>query len=166
MQYTRKDSIMTKGIAILAMLCLHLFCREGSDVLGNPLLWLTETVPAVFWIGFFSEYCVDLYAICAGYGYYLLYKQGRNNISSRRKRVLRLMTTYWIVLCLVSLIGLICFPKGNIPGSFSLFLQNAVLYRSYCGAWWFLRSYVFMLLLPSAIVLWLSKRLNDRLGLV
>ena len=35
---TKQQTHMTKGLAILCMLILHLFCRKGTDVFGQPLL--------------------------------------------------------------------------------------------------------------------------------
>lgn len=32
--YNKQDAIMTKGLVILSMLVLHLFCRTGNDVYG------------------------------------------------------------------------------------------------------------------------------------
>ena len=165
MSYTKDDAVMTKGLAILAMLSLHLFFREGASVLGHPVFWFNDTVPVVSWIGFFSEYCVTLYSICAGYAYYLLYKKGKNTIKDRIRRILRLMSTYWIVLCLFSILGFFVEPQGRVPGSIVLFLQNAVLYKSYCGAWWYLHSYVFMMLLPSGVIILLARNLSIGKGL-
>lgn len=48
MRYNKNDAQMTQGLAILCMVVLHLFCRQGTDVLGTPLLWLNDTTPFVF----------------------------------------------------------------------------------------------------------------------
>lgn len=47
--YSKKDAAMTKGMAILCMLILHLFCRTGKNVFGTPLIWLDEKTPFVYW---------------------------------------------------------------------------------------------------------------------
>ena len=122
---------MTKGLAILAMLVLHLFCREGSTVLGTPLLWFTDTVPVVAWAGFFSEYCMALYSICAGYGYYLLAEKGKNNYTDRLARILNLLIIYWIIVCLFSLLGLFFDKSGNVPGSLGSVCSVNNYYRKY-----------------------------------
>ena len=46
-RYDKEDATMTKGMAILCMLVLHLFCRTGEEVLGTPLIWLNDTTPLV-----------------------------------------------------------------------------------------------------------------------
>lgn len=42
MDITKRDSKMLKGIAILAMLMLHLFCRR-DNLPYTPLLWIGDT---------------------------------------------------------------------------------------------------------------------------
>ena len=160
MNYDKQDAIMTRGLAILSMLMLHLFFREGPTVLGTPLFWLNEEVPFVAWIGFFSEFCVALYSICAGYAQYLLWKKGCNSYKDRLNRILKLLINYWIVVVLFSIIGLVYNGGSSIPIDFSAFLLNLILIKSYCGAWWYLHSYVFLLLLPSSIVLFAANRMN------
>ena len=164
MQYAKKDAVMTRGLAILAMVVLHLFFREGPTVLGTPLLWFSETVPVVSWAGFFAEFCAPLYSLCAGYGYYLLYKRGKNTYRDRAVRILNLMVTYWIILCLFSLLGLFFDKSGTVPGSWRDFLLNIILVRNYCGAWWYLRAYVTLLLLPAPLVMFFVNKLDLRMG--
>ena len=53
--YTKQDAKMTQGLAIVCMVVLHLFCRQGRDVLGQPLIWLNETTPFVYWFGFLRK---------------------------------------------------------------------------------------------------------------
>ena len=55
MTYNKEDAQMTKGLGILCMLALHLFCRKGSAVFGTPLLWINDTTPFVYTFGFFAE---------------------------------------------------------------------------------------------------------------
>ena len=153
MRYSKEDAQMTQGLAVLCMVVLHLFCRTGNDVLGTPLVWLNPSTPLVYWFGFFAEICVPVYSICTGYAQQLLWENRKSSIRSRADRILRLMRNYWIILILFSVLGLI-FDNGNaIPGSFDQFLRSLVLLHSYNGAWWYLNTYVILLLLPPAVVL-------------
>ncbi len=43
--YSKQDAVMIRGLAILCMVVLHLFCRTGKDVFGKPLLWINSTIP-------------------------------------------------------------------------------------------------------------------------
>lgn len=42
MDITKRDSKMLKGVAILSMLVLHLFCRK-DNLPYTPLLWIGST---------------------------------------------------------------------------------------------------------------------------
>mgnify|MGYP000118568910 CR=1 FL=1 len=54
--YSKQDAVMIRGLAILCMVVLHLFCRTGKDVFGKPLLWINSTIPVVFLFGFFRKF--------------------------------------------------------------------------------------------------------------
>ena len=60
---TKEQTQMTKGMAILSMLVLHLFCRKGGDVFGTPIFWLNTDTPFVYILGFLAEICVPLYSL-------------------------------------------------------------------------------------------------------
>jgi hypothetical protein len=152
MRYNKEDAKMTQGLAVLCMVVLHLFCRTGSDVLGTPLLWFDSVTPVVFWFGFFAEICVPVYSMCAGYAQQLLWQKGDHGIRSRGIRIMRLMRNYWIVLGLFAVLGLV-FDHGNsVPGDIIRFLKSIVLLHSYNGAWWYLNTYVILLLIPPAVL--------------
>ena len=58
MDITKRDSKMLKGIAILAMLMLHLFCRR-DNLPYTPLLWIGDT-PLIYYFGLFGDICVAM----------------------------------------------------------------------------------------------------------
>lgn len=103
--YDKKAAVMTRGLAILCMVVLHLFCRVGDDVIGQPLLWLSEDRPFVYLFGFFAEICVPLYSITVGYAQYLIMQKGKFSLRNNISRILKLLTNYWIILFLFSLLG-------------------------------------------------------------
>ena len=47
MEITKQDSKMLKGVAVLGLLMLHLFCRK-ANLPYAPLLWLGNT-PLVYY---------------------------------------------------------------------------------------------------------------------
>ena len=161
--YTKQDAKMTQGLAILSMLVLHLFCRLGTDVYGTPLIWLNDKVPLVYLFGFFAEICVPLYSLAAGFAQEHLFEQGQSTLKARLKRILKLMKTYWVVVALFSIIGLIK-QDPLMPGSLTDFLKALVLIHSYNGAWWFLHSYIILLLIPPVILLYPVKHLDLKWG--
>lgn len=148
MVYKKQDALMTRGMAILCMVILHLFCRKGADIFGTPLVWINNVTPLVYWFGFYCEICVSIYSICVGYAQYMLYLNGRASIKQTFNRILKLMINYWIILVMFSLAGLIYKKQGIIPGSAVSFIKSVVLLHSYNGAWWYLNTYVLFLLIP------------------
>ena len=61
---------MAKGIAIIGMVMLHLFCIK-VDLSYTPLLWIGDT-PLVYYLGLLGEICVPIYLFCSGYAQALL----------------------------------------------------------------------------------------------
>lgn len=167
--YGKKEAVMTKGLAILSMLILHLFCRTGTDVYGTPLIWINETTPLVYYFGFFAEICVPIYTLCAGYAQQNMVNIGRGDSGqwkSNLHRIWKLLINYWIILTLFSLLGLILPSDGSMPGSLLIFCKSVVLVHSYNGAWWFLNTYIVLMLIPPAVILFPVKKSNIWFGLI
>ena len=166
-KYSKQDAKMTQGVAILAMLLLHLFCRFAEDFPGHPIIWINDNTPLLYWFGFFSEICVPLYSICAGYAYVLMYQNGKGDIRSRINRVVKLLVNYWIILVIFTIMGIIL-KNEKIPGSFLEFMGNfslITLYQ-YNGTWWYLKTYILIQMLPVTIVTFSPKKMHFISGLV
>lgn len=164
--YSKQDAVMIRGLAILCMVVLHLFCRTGKDVFGKPLLWINSTIPVVFLFGFFSEICVPLYSLCAGYARQYMEEKRKSSWKNNFHRIIKLMVNYWIVLVLFSILGLIFDVDNKIPGSLIKFLKSIVLLHSYNGAWWYLNTYILLLLIPTKILLNPIKKVEYKKGLI
>lgn len=164
--YSKQDATMTKGMAILCMLVLHLFCRTGEDVLGTPLIWLNETTPLVYWFGFFAEICVPIYSLCIGYAQQYMNEQRKLSWKSNVQRIGKLMVNYWIVLILFCVLGFFFDVDHQIPGTLLDFLKSIVLLHSYNGAWWYLNTYVLLLLIPPKILLLPVRKLRCEIGVI
>lgn len=123
MELTKKDSLMAKGIAILGMLMLHLFCRI-DNLPYTPIVWIGDT-PLVYYLGLFGDICVPTYCFLSGYGQaVLIEKEQRSYLKERWKRLSKFILNYWLVLVLFSLVGVIFDKSGEIPGSLNKFLGN------------------------------------------
>lgn len=169
MNYSKRDATMTRGLAILCMLILHLFCRRGIDVYGEPLIWLNNTTPLVYWFGFFSGICVPLYSLCAGYAQQIIAEkliQGSQIWKSNLVRAWNLMKNYWAVLFLFSSIGICIAPDGNIPGNIENFIKSIFLLHTYNGSWWYLNTYVLLMLIPTVILMFPVRRIKYHLGIL
>ncbi|MBR0414997.1 MAG: acyltransferase [Clostridia bacterium] len=164
--YAKQEAVMTRGLAILAMVCLHLFCRLAPGLPYQPVIWLSETKPLVYWLGFFGEICVPIYSLCAGYAQFLLLQKNKTHFRDNGRRILKLMKNYWIILALFCLLGLFFDKSGSVPGSWSDFIKSIFLLHSYTKTWWFLNTYIILLLIPSFIVMFPVKKINSWLGII
>lgn len=161
MELARKDIKMTQGLAILTMVSLHLFCRLGTDVYGTPLLWLNSTTPAVYILGWLSEICIPLYSICSGYAHYKLGESG--GLSKKRicNRIIKFLINFWIVCILFAVIGVVAGTDQRVPGSWKEFFGNMFfISTSYNGAWWYVDTYLILVLL-SPVLYKITKKVNS-----
>lgn len=145
MELTKEDNQMAKGVAILGMLMLHLFCRIGV-LPYEPQVYI-GTTPFIYYLGLFGDLCVPTYCFCSGYAQMVLRKKEKSAyLRQSIVRLIKFLLNYWIVLIIFSVIGLLFDKTGYIPGSFGAFLGNLFLFHlSYNGAWWFVLTYVFLL---------------------
>lgn len=152
MELSKRDSLMAKGIAILGMLMLHLFCRL-DNLPYTPWVWIGGK-PLVYYLGLFGDICVPAYCFVSGYAQMLLQEKEGTAYGRRRwGRLVKFLSNYWLALCVFSVVGLLFDKTGAIPGSLREFLGNALLYRiSYNGAWWFVLTYVILVWISPYII--------------
>lgn len=144
---------MLKGVAILSMLMLHLFCRK-ENLPYTPLLWIGST-PLIYYFGLFGDICVSVYCFISGYAHYL--QASKVELQQRWKQLLRFMIPFWVIAVVFSLIGLLA---GNsvIPGSVKEFILNCLTIKnSYNGAWWYANTYLLLVTLQP-----LSRKFAER----
>lgn len=151
MELTKHDSQMAKGIAIIGMVMLHLFCRSG-ELPYLPLIWIGK-IPLIYYLGLLGDMCVPIFCFCSGYAHFLLNEElGKQYKKRIPGKLARFMCNYWIVLILFSIVGLAFNKHDIIPQSINNFLGNMFLYNmSYNGAWWFVLTYVILLLLSPML---------------
>lgn len=159
MELTKQDTQKAKGVAVLGMVMLHLFCRLG-ELPYAPLLWCSD-VPLIYYLGLFGDFCVPIFCFCSGYAHFLMVEvQGKRYCKRIPGKALRFLCNYWIVVLFFSLLGLVFDKTGSIPGSFSDFLGNMlVVGMNYNGAWWFVVTYLILLAL-SPVLAAITRRVN------
>ena len=153
MDLSKHDTKMTQGLAIIFMVLLHLFNR--TDDLPYTALIYVAGKPIMYYIGLIGDCCVLMYAFCSGYAHYIMRNRsesGKRYYADILKKCLRFLINFWIVLILFSVLGLIFDGTGEIPGGIEKFAGNFFLYSlSYNGAWWYVLTYVFMVLLSPIL---------------
>lgn len=145
--FSKETSKALKGLLVVLMFWSHMFNHP------DRLLESTEWFSLFEWGGITIEVllvplfhvAVPCFFFIAGYGYYISNKSQKRSIG---KQVLGLYVKYWIVF--IIFIPLCTFlGKISITPS-SLFLNLVGLSSSYCGEWWFLSTYIEILVIFHA----------------
>lgn len=144
MEFSKRDMKILKGLAILFMLSLHLFCRKDVGGLYETFPTING-VPFVYYLALFCDACVPIYCFASGYGLFVSLSKEENGILKKNfKRIFQLVINFWIILIMFSVVGLLV-GKSGLPGSLNEFLLNFfVISYSYNGAWWFLQTYIIL----------------------
>ncbi len=153
MDITKRDSKMLKGVAILSMLMLHLFCRR-ENLPYTPLLWVNDT-PLIYYFALFGDICVAIYCFISGYAHYL--QSSKSALRQRWKRLLRFFIPFWVIIIVFSLVGLLA-GNAEIPKDWKTFLLHCLTIKnSYNGAWWYANTYLVLIILQP-----LSRKFAER----
>ena len=152
---TREDSQFMYGIAILMMVNHHLFCwnSRNSYSLFSLLPWDNAQVRFA-WL---CRLCVSIFAFISGYGMCrIAEKKGRTErcrpgeiVHGYRlavRQILKLMKKYWIVFAIFVPLGLMV-HKLDLIGPWHFLLGLLGIDNSYNAEWWYVRQYMFMLML-------------------
>ena len=157
MEVSKKEINIIKGIAIIFLVFLHLFNTRDYIGIFKPIL-LIDNIPFVYYLSLVSGCCVSLFLFCSGYGLANINKKNRLNLRNNLKRIFKLLINYWIILIIFVLIGYILGYKEQYPSSIKNFLLNFMLLsKSYNGAWWFLQTYVILVLFSELIIKMVNK---------
>lgn len=152
MEFTKNDMNVLKGIAILFMLLLHLFCTKDVNGLYDTFPTIVG-IPFVYYLALFGDACVPIYCFASGYGLFMLYSSGKMSMNNNMLRILKLLINFWIVLVLFVGIGFVAEKGDTLPGSAYSFFENFfVMSNSYNGAWWFLQTYIILVLLSPGLM--------------
>lgn len=149
MKITIQKSNHLKAIAIMMMLCLHLFNRDYKG-LFQPLIFVGQQ-PLSYYISLFCDACVPVFAFVSGYGLYFKYRSDKSNyLGGNRTRIKKLYINYWIIILLFPVLLGFALGKEDFPGSWLRFLLNwTAIDPSYNGAWWFFTTYVLFVVTSS-----------------
>lgn len=155
------STLRIKGIAIILMVCNHLFPIDDWIYPENRFISIpvgSKTIAA--YIGGFSKICVAMYALLTGLGMYYVYskKSLRGGYSHTIKKLPRFFATYWVIILLIYV------PVMLVSKVFIFdikeFLMNLFGYQTtYCKIAWYVRFY-FELVLSFPVWVMLYRVLN------
>ncbi|WP_230322501.1 MULTISPECIES: hypothetical protein [Bacillus] len=94
MEISKNDTKMLKGVAILFMLLLHLFCRKEVNGLYETFP-IINGVPLVYYIGLFGDACVPIYCFVSGYGLFKVHsREQTSNVMKNFTRIFKLLINF------------------------------------------------------------------------
>lgn len=146
---TKKQSGVLQGIAIMLMLFHHFFLNP------NPELFKISNIELLRKSAYFAKICVGLFSFVSGYGLCVAMAVSRkgnvifNQYKSCFLRYFRLLIKYWFVIFTYVLLCILFFHDSF---SISDVLKNVFLISfSINGSWWFMRQYLFFILLAPIL---------------
>lgn len=151
----KDESTIIKGVAILLMIFLHLFCKENMSGMYYSFFHIGH-LPLV---NILSRAAgpVPFFIILSGYGITYIYNQGRFNLKRQTKKILKLYILFWLTLLIFIPIGHSLRPD-DYPGSFVKFIENISGYNtSYNSETWFLFPYVVLTICAPAILKFIDR---------
>ena len=156
MYLTRSMTKVLQGVAILCMLGLHLFNRSEIsnyydvslyvNIFGTPISLLTI-------ISYSFDCCVPIYLFCSGYGLAKNYIDNDIQYNNKNlKRIKNLLYRYWLIMIITCIVGYCMGMRDVYPGSLINFISNIFLLKSsYVGAFWFVQTYILLVILSKKI---------------
>lgn len=144
---------MLHGLAVLAMVILHLFDKLEYGGVYSPIIYLFGK-PLIFYVAQLSDFCVMGFAFCSGYALYKQFQgmELRKYYKKRIKSLWILLANYWIILFIFTVISLFIGNGENMPGTLSEFMGNFLTANTtYNGAWWYLFIYILLVILSPMI---------------
>lgn len=143
LEFTKKDTAIIKGIAIIFMFMHHLFAfpdriKGSSNYISLFSIYGTNIEVL---LALFGKICVAMFLFLSGFG---MYKKIMNNrekmISIIFKKLKELYVYYWIIFLIFIPIS---FFIGIRLFNFNELFDNLIGYKStYDGEWWFFELYV------------------------
>ena len=118
MELSKEHIKRTKGVAIILMIILHLFCRKDIQGYYDASLFINN-VPFVYYIALLGDSCIPIYCFVSGYDLYIGYKKKYLDYYKyyNRIRILKFLINFWIVLILTCIAGYLLGMKEIYPGS-------------------------------------------------
>ena len=157
MKFTRDDTKSIKGIAILLMLCHHLFAFPFRINYEYISLFKYFNKPISEIIGQYGKICVYIFLFLGGYG--ICKKYVKDDFKFIRTKLLSLYKSYWKVFFIVVPISL-ALGVSRISIRIDYLLMNFLgMDITYNEEWWFLTPYI-LLIIISPLLIKLIKKIN------
>jgi hypothetical protein len=157
LRFSKRDTTLIKGIAIILMVCNHLYPIAEWIYPENQYISVslgTKTL-AAYWGGF-SKICVAMFALLTGMAMFYTYSNKKliNAYQHTLKKLPSFYTTYWIILITVFLpVIAIVWGRDAIISASSLIGNFTGYMTTFCKIAWYVRFYFELVLTFPIIVI-------------
>lgn len=168
MGFSREETKMMKGIAIILMLYHHLFAfpERFPESISYISTFALAGNTISYWIGCFGKICVALYLFLGGYGTYLSAQKSESIDKLVGRKIKNLYLVYWKVF-LVFIPLCMALNVSRVTKNVETLIWNFTgLRTSYNGEWWFFTPYVILLVLFPLLYRFLSVKKEIWIDLV
>ncbi len=158
MEFTRRDTKIMKGVAILLMICHHTFSfADRLNGVGYVSLFSLFGYPFAAYFGHFCRVCLYIFTLLGGYGAYISASKTEDLSDMTRRHLFSLYTSYWKIFA-------ICVPLYFLAGlgPKEHAVQDVVysflgMRFSFCQEWWFVLPFALL-----TVTFPFTKRFIDR----
>lgn len=161
--FDARRSKYIKGFAITLMLFHHLFAFNDRIQNVNYISVGAIGVQTIEnYIAIFARICVPIYLFVSGYGMYHYYKnKSEVKYKDLLKRILNILKIYWVILISFLVIGIFLDKQEFNLGEF---IKNMLtISYSYNQEWWFLNTYIILVILFPFIKKIIDKTTNKNI---
>ena len=161
--FTRQDTAIAKGVAVLLMLAHHLFgfpyrIAEGTTYVS---MFSMQGSPVEYVLGVFGGVCVTMFMVLSGYGTYLSLAKAENPISVLLQKIWRVYKKVWGVFVVFIPLGFVL-GAPNVSWDLRNFLLNFFGARTtYNEEWWFLTAFLCLMVLSPAVMRFLQRKQSN-----
>jgi len=157
--FSKKDTLIIKGIAICLMLFHHLFYDPGFyEGLGIRIQYFFNNEFLVIGIADFGKICVHIFVFLSGYGMYISHKSDKL-LNFFKRRLISIYRSFWKVFLVFVPIGIVL---GKAEFNIKMIITGLfTLGNGYNITWWFMRVYL-VLILIFPVINYLLKKTDKR----
>ena len=162
MTFSKEDTKVVKGAAVMLMLYHHLFAwplRIAEDISYISCFEIAGNTSA-YWVGLFGKLCVALFFFLGGYGTFLSARKSENLTRTIWGKIKNLYTAYWKVFVFFVPICMLCGVPRVEKDLFALVGNFFGFDITYNGEWWFFTPYVLLIAAYPAVHKLINRNSN------
>lgn len=144
--FTKENTLVAKGVAIVFMLLHHLFAFPNRIKQGDFFSLIhIGNIDLLLGLSYFGNVCIGIYIFLSGIGAYHKYNKNKQyTIRNSTKGIFTFLCRYWLIFLLFVPIGFVFF---RIPFSLKELLENLFCIGfTYNSEWWFVSLYIELML--------------------